>query len=360
MNVIGGQFTRVSFPKYDMNSPAQLKDFLYTLDWVPDEWNYSNGERTSPKITLSSLESIGESQLGQWIKWYLTLKHRRNFIDSIEDPGDRGLVSLVRERDGRIPADGFTCGTPTARYRHFGIVNVPKCDGKVLYGCELRSLFHCIDPYRLVGSDLSAIEARLLGHFTSFFDGGEMAKELLEGDIHSKNAVLIGKDRNTAKTFFYALLYGAGVGKMASILECNNRRATIIMEAFFDGNPGLKALREHLKKKYKRDKYIIGIDGRALYIRSAHILLNSLIQGGAAIIFKKWGTLIWREIDALGLDAEIIISYHDEYQIRCNKNDLERLKKVLVYTLEETKIFYNLRVDLATDTAVGFNWADTH
>lgn len=56
----------------------------------------------------------------------------------------------------------------------------------------------------MIGSDLSGVEARLLGHFTSFFDEGEMAKELLAGDIHSKNAALIGKDRNTAKTFFYA------------------------------------------------------------------------------------------------------------------------------------------------------------
>ena len=54
------------------------------------------------------------------------------------------------------------------------------------------------------GSDLSGIEARLLGHFTYSFDGGEMARELLAGDIHTKTAIAMGISRNTAKTIRYA------------------------------------------------------------------------------------------------------------------------------------------------------------
>lgn len=202
---ITGPFTKVSFSKYDLDSPQQLKEFLYSLGWEPDEWNYNKEtkERTSPKITLSSLESIDSSQLGSWIQKYYTLRHRRNMLENRDDPEGKGLLSLLRE-DGKIEADAMTCGTPTARYRHFNIVNIPKCDSKVLYGCEMRQVFYCIPPYLMVGSDLSGIEARLIGHFTSFFDDGEMAKDLLEGDVHSKNAKIIGKDRNTAKTFFYA------------------------------------------------------------------------------------------------------------------------------------------------------------
>ena len=56
------------------------------------------------------------------------------------------------------------------------------------------------------GSDLSGIEARLLGHFTYSFDGGDMARELLAGDIHTKTAVAMGISRNTAKTIRYALI----------------------------------------------------------------------------------------------------------------------------------------------------------
>ena len=201
-----GPFSKVSFEKYDLNSPDQLKEFLYTLGWVPDEWNYNKEtkERTSPKITLSSLESIGSSDLGKWIGRYYTLRHRRNFLQNPKDPENKGLLSFIRE-DGRVEADANTCGTPTARMRHRPpILNVPKPTWSVPYGIELRSVFICKDPYEMWGSDLSGIEARLLGHFTYSFDGGEMARELLAGDIHTKTAVAMGISRNTAKTIRYA------------------------------------------------------------------------------------------------------------------------------------------------------------
>lgn len=134
------------------------------------------------------------------------MKHRRNTIVNFKDPCGKGIISNLRE-DGRVPAEGITCGTPTGRTTHRGSVcNVPKCDEKVLYGCRMRELFCVRDPYVMIGADLSAIEARLFGHYTFPYDGGHYAKELLEGDIHSNNAKLIERDRDTAKTFYYALV----------------------------------------------------------------------------------------------------------------------------------------------------------
>lgn len=360
MYKIGGQFTKVEFKQYSIDSNDQLKDFLFSLGWKPDEWNYKEGKKTSPKISISSLESIDQGDLGRWIKWYLTLKHRRNYLSNIKDPENKGVLSMIDER-GRVPADAFTCGTPTARMRHTGaICNVPKCNRKVLYGCEMRGIYVCYPPYVMMGSDLSGIEARLLGYFTSFFDDGLMARELLDGDIHSKNAGLIGKDRDTAKTFFYALLYGAGVGKMAAILECDNAKANKIIEAFYNGNPGLKKLKEYIEGYHKKYKYIKGIDGRPLFIRSNHILLNSLIQGSAAIIFKKWGCEIWNSIEREKLDSKIIISYHDEYETRTHESCVDRMTEIFKETLDITKEFYKITVDLDTDTKVGSSWAEVH
>ena len=65
-----------------LTSPDQLKEFLYTLGWVPDEWNYNKEtkERTSPKITLSSLESIGSSDLGKVDRKILHLKAQEELL----------------------------------------------------------------------------------------------------------------------------------------------------------------------------------------------------------------------------------------------------------------------------------------
>ena len=93
-----------------------------------------------------------------------------------------------------------------------------------------------------------------------------------------------------------------------SILGCSRAEAEKLIKDFFEGNPGLSALIESLKAFYKKHKYIQAINGSRLMIRSDHVLLNSLIQASAAILFKRLGCYIWNAIEAKGLDAKIIIA----------------------------------------------------
>jgi DNA polymerase I-like protein with 3'-5' exonuclease and polymerase domains len=93
-----------------------------------------------------------------------------------------------------------------------------------------------------------------------------------------------------------------------SILGCSRAEAEKLINNFFKGNPGLSALIDSLKAFYKKYKYIKAINGAHLMIRSDHVLLNSLIQASAAILFKRWGCYIWEAIEAQGLDAKIIIA----------------------------------------------------
>jgi DNA polymerase I-like protein with 3'-5' exonuclease and polymerase domains len=144
------------------------------------------------------------------------------------------------------------------------------------------------------------------------------------------------------------------------ILGCSKREAENLISDFFEGNPGLKKLMDHLSTFYKKYKYIKAIDGRHLFIRSAHVLLNSLIQASAAVIFKQWGCNIWREIDTRGLDAVIIIAMHDEYQLRVHKDQEAEVFKMLKETLQEVKEMFNLKVDIATDSKSSNSWAGTH
>lgn len=118
---VKGPYNKVQFAPLNLSSDNQVKDYLLGLGWVPIEYNYSKKtkERTSPKLTEESFVSLPPG-LGQDIAEYRVLQHRRNLI--ITSGGDGGALNLVRE-DGRVEADAFTCGTPTARYRHKGAVN---------------------------------------------------------------------------------------------------------------------------------------------------------------------------------------------------------------------------------------------
>lgn len=104
-------------------------------------------------------------------------------------------------------------GAVSGRMIHFkpNIAQVPKALPHVPYGYECRDLFHVRTGYKLVGADASGLELRCLSHFMAKFDGGEYIKVLLEGDIHTVNQHAAGiPNRDKAKTFIYAFIYGAG------------------------------------------------------------------------------------------------------------------------------------------------------
>jgi DNA polymerase I len=69
----------------------------------------------------------------------------------------------------------------------------------------------------LLGVDASGLELRMLAHY---MDDENYIKEILDGDIHTanQNAAKL-KSRNQAKTFIYALMYGAGDEKLGKVVE---------------------------------------------------------------------------------------------------------------------------------------------
>lgn len=73
---------------------------------------------------------------------------------------------------------------------------------------ECRALFNPgMEGYVQLGCDASGLELRCLAHYMANYDGGEYAKVILEGDIHTVNQKAAGlPTRNDAKTFIYAFL----------------------------------------------------------------------------------------------------------------------------------------------------------
>ena len=52
----------------------------------------------------------------------------------------------------------------------------------------MRSLFIAPEGYYNVGWDAAGLENRVAAHYAAFFDGGEYARDVLEGDVHTKNS----------------------------------------------------------------------------------------------------------------------------------------------------------------------------
>ena len=120
--------------------------------------------------------------------------------------GKNGWLKLVK--DGRIHGRVNTNGAVTGRCTHSlpNLAQVPAC--RVPYGEECRALFIAKKGYSLVGVDASGLELRMLAHYLSSWDGGEYAKNILEGDIHTVNQKAAKLEtRDQAKTFILSLIH---------------------------------------------------------------------------------------------------------------------------------------------------------
>lgn len=228
-------FTRISYEEINLNSSDQIKTYLLSQGWIPTTWNYQkrkgskqfeygeDGKKipTSPKLTEDSYSTI-KGELPNLIARRNILKHRKGLIYSFSTQQKRPIGWLTNIRDdGRIEAKAIPQACNTGRYQHSVIVNVPKASKKVVYGEELRSLFHVPNDWDMVGVDAKALEARTEAHNCFPFPGGEAyAHELIDGDIHAANAILFGTDRDGAKSPKYAL-------RLAHVKSCELREHPI-------------------------------------------------------------------------------------------------------------------------------------
>lgn len=363
---VGGNYTKVVFSAPNPNSDKQLKVWLHSLGWTPDEWNYKKDksgkpirplEISSPKISKSSLLPLGER--GDLVRQRGMLQHRLSLLRNREDP-DKGLINNVRE-DGRVVAGGIPLGTPTGRYTHYGVVNIPRAKASSEYGIELRSLFVADNGCELGGSDADGLEARMEAHYTYPFDGGEYARELLDGDIHQKNADIWGVPRDPiAKNGKYCLSYGGQAPKLANTLGVPAKLGKKYFDMFWDGNDALKRLKLSVEKALSRG-WLKGIDGRKLYIRSKHSALNMLFQSAGSITVKLATIYMNQELDKQGFDWKQVVHMHDEFLLEFKLGqDKERISQIIADCWRRAGEDLSINVPITGDTKWGDSWAVCH
>lgn len=385
---ICGPFTRITFEEMNLGSHVQVKEYLLKNGWKPTTWNYKDGIKTSPKLTEDSFASI-TGDMPRLIKERTLFAHRRSQI--------QGWIDRVRE-DGRITAGANTCGTNTGRFKHFGVVNVPKAKEEIIYGKEMRSLF-CASPGRkFVGHDASGLEARMLAHYT---DDPALTKMILESDIHTAHMVLMELDgRDEAKTLYYALIYGQSdeklgenlgwewldairwyldgnyakaifrikrkKGTLTHVKICDNVRGYLMKRKYFDRFPKVEKLIKNVKKASSKG-YLKSLDGRKVWMRRneegavmKHKALNTLLQSAGAVVMKKSSAILASEVSLNNLNVLKVIDMHDEAQADVLERDVELYCELAVQSIIQAGEHYNLNIPLDAEAKVGNDWSGTH
>lgn len=108
--------------------------------------------------------------------------------------------------------------------------------------------------------------------------------------------------------------YGAQPPKLAAQMGWSLDKATEVFNAFWDASAPLKNCREDTIRFWKEKgdkKYIIGLDGRKLYARSEHSILNLLFQSAGVTCAKRAAVWWDRQVRKEKLEGvDFIIAYH--------------------------------------------------
>ena len=286
---------------------------------------------TSPQLKdknglCPNLERMDGEMAAKIVKW-LSLRNRRSVLLPLdENKTDKGLLNHWRLAiDGRLPAS-YSGITNTGRRKHTVCANMPKPKKSVLLGKEMRGLWRAPEGKYQVGIDGSNLEGMIAAWGAYEFDGGAYLKIMESGDAHTRNAEAYTKaagkevSRDDGKGITYGIMYGAQAPKIASMLGISVEKAQDVINAFWDSNFGLKGRKEELEKFWEANgrRFIYGLDGRKIWTRSKHSLLNAYQQNGGAALFDLVGILLhWQLVKKGWYDQGVrrTIYYHDEYQL---------------------------------------------
>ena len=354
----GDKYNRIEYKEFCIDSPKEIVASLEGY-WDPVIMTPAG----QPKIceeNLNTLRPDAPPEL-QLIKRCKVLKSRSTLIQSYFD---------ACEEDGRVHGQVVSIGAGTHRMAHRN-PNTGNIPSKGIYGEVCRQMFTVDKGRKLVGCDAANIQFRILAHY---LNNEELIDQIVNKDMHYYFSQMYGlnpKDkeydpsdhdlvagRKKGKTCTFAIIMGAGVGKIGQILGSAEKGR----EAFDNLRKNIKGWNKfHKEIEYRAGVgYYIGLDGRKIPLKSAHFGMSSYLQAGEAVIMKRAMVESFKEIKQKGLDAFQVAVVHDEMQYDCAADCAEEVGEILRRHIIEAGEYYKLRCPLDGEYVIGNNWLETH
>jgi len=355
---VGGAFSRIDWPIFNLGSRQQIGRYLVHFGWKPKVFT-ETGHAIVSEDVLTNVKGIPEAAL---IASYLLVGKRiaqvRSWLEAADDTTERvhGYVNTNGAVTGRMTHSKPNLAQVPAS-KHDPITKEMLWGEAGGYGADCRSCWIVSKRNKLVGIDASGLELRMLAHYMNDLD---YTNTILTGDIHTANQKAAGlSTRSEAKTFIYAYLYGAGDEKIGSIVGGGRKKGKQLKASFLKATPALAELKDKVANSATKG-YVTGLDGRKIFIRSEHAALNSLLQSAGAIIMKQALIILDKYATLYRIDYKFVGNVHDEFQVEVREDQAERFGQLAASCIEAAGIHFKLRCPLAGDYKVGNSWAETH
>ena len=272
------------------NSNRQVEHALRDVGWEPDQFT-ETGQALLDKTVLNTLKRFPHAEMlmeyKQKVKWIST------YLDPFVASGGRvhASINTMQAKTGR----SSITGPPLQTLPHTH---------------HIRNAVLPEEGHRLFAIDYSGQEYRILAALSKDpawleeFNTGA-------GDPHTLVAEAIGVDRSVAKTFNFAMVYGAGKEKLALTTGLSVNQVTKFLDIYNNRFPGIDRFKSNLETEaYHNDCKATTGGGRTVqcYPDQLYAITNYVIQGSGADVLKEAAC----QLDAAGLANHIMVPVHDE------------------------------------------------
>lgn len=256
---------------------------------------------------------------------------------------------LTESIDGIVHPSVKTLGARTSRMSitNPALQTLPKGDDVVRRAFIPKDKDHVI-----ITSDLDQVEFRMFaslsndGNLINLFHladatGSDPFTEIGREVYNDPTMQKSDKRRGLIKSMIYGRLYGAGVAKQALTAGVAEIQMKQTSDAFDNRFPGMSYFQRQIEDigmrrlKAEGQGYVYTWTGRRLPCDEGRVytLVNYLIQGGAAEVFKS--NLV--KLDQADLTEMLIVPVHDEIVLQAPREDAEEIKQLVKQCMTTTE-----------------------
>ncbi|MEZ5274690.1 MAG: DNA polymerase I [Ilumatobacteraceae bacterium] len=360
---LGAELVRVAGRPFNLNSPVQLREILYT------EHGLAPGKKT--KTGYSTDAATLEKLRDEWPEFIDPLLAYRE-VEKLRGTYGTGLLAEVAP-DGRIHATFNQTVARTGRLSSDqpNLHNIPVRSEE---GRLFRRAFIPAPGCRLLVADYNQIELRCIAHLAQ--DPGLIDAFTSGRDIHNATASRVFgvepgdvtiEQRSKAKMVSYGLAYGMEAYGLGQRLGIPTAEAAEILEAYFTAFPNVKdymertvveaRMRGYTETLFGRRRPIPELSNSNFRIRQAgeRQAMNAGIQGLAADIFKVALVRIDQALDDAGVASRLVLQVHDEVLVEVPDGEHDAVGPLVLDLMRGAA---DLDVPLEVNAAWGHTWAD--
>jgi len=359
-------------------SSQQIKDWLYSVGWVPLTFKYIMDDATrkfrqipqirkdvdGEKVLCDSVVKLKDKLPAiEYLQGITVLSHRMSIL--------KGFLENADENN-RVKAEigGFT---NTLRVKHRIVVNLPGVDKP--YGEDVRGSLIANFGEELCGSDMAALEDRTKQHYMMAYDPEyvkEMNKpgwdphldiaviarmmtqeevEAYKNGDHAKKPV-----RHKAKTANYACTYGVTPKGLVRNTGMHLKEAEILHAAYWKRNWSLiKIAEDTITKVVHNQKWLFNPVSKFWYsLRADKDRFSTLNQGTGSYCFDMW----IKEIRSKR--SQLTSTFHDEGVWSIKPGHREDMEHLLKWAIQEVNRKLNMKRDLDVSISFGNSYAEIH